>query len=195
MQRLLLRGILGQVPGFCIRDHLVRPRHDRPDFFESTAESEVVEVVDKLVARMTNKSGNRGLVCIDAGALGRQQTFLRDVSRRYPAFAIPLNHCQGAAGKIAESAGEITVRAIDQVFVSETPILSEHHFTQTEIANRINRKMPVEDVQLDRISQSLRHLSAGRIDPHSVRDYGSRLLNSSSHQKRRPIDRMKTEDI
>src|SRR6266404_6241395 len=111
------------------------------------------------------------------------------------AFAIPLNHCQGAAGKIAESAGEITVRAIDQVFVSETPILSEHHFTQTEIANRINRKMPVEDVQLDRISQSLRHLSAGRIDPHAVRDYGSRLLNSSSHQKRRPIDRMKTQDI
>ena len=104
---------------------------------------------------MLDKTGNRQVVVVHAGAFRRQHSFIRNNPGRNATIAIALDHCQGPAGKISEPAGEIAVGAIDQVLVAEAPVLTKHHLTQTEITNGIDRKIFVENVELDCVAECL----------------------------------------
>ena len=55
--------------------------------------------------------------------------------------------------------------------------------------------MFVQNIQLDCVADCLGHLAAVGIEPHSVGNDRARLLNFGSHQKRRPVNRVETQNI
>src|SRR5207237_165432 len=134
---------------------LINTRNDRPGIFERATECEVLEVANKLIASVLDKAGDCRFVSVNARALGRQQSFFRDVAGGNMTGAVALDHRQGAAGKIAQTAGKVAISALDQILVAESPVLSEHHFAQTKITDGIDRKESIEHIQLDRVAERL----------------------------------------
>src|SRR5580765_6261664 len=136
-----------------------------------------------------------GCFIFDAGAFRRQPIFIGNLIRRNLSIAVALNHRERATGEIAEAAREIAVRAIDQVFISKAAVLPEDHLAQNKIANGVDRKELVQHVELDRITEGLRHLATRRIDPHAMSDNGARLLNARSQKERGPVHGVKAQDV
>src|SRR6185295_18705748 len=112
--------------GLRVCDDLVDTCDDRPRRFERSTECKILEVLNKLIARLFNKT---------------RQLVSRSPSRWNDRIGVARNHREGTTRKIAQATREITVRAIDQPFITKTPVLSEHHLAQTEVTNRIDRKV------------------------------------------------------
>src|SRR3954454_5820562 len=55
--------------------------------------------------------------------------------------------------------------------------------------------MLLQNVESNRVSQRFGHLAAVWINPHSMRNDAARLLNSRCHQKRRPVNGMKSKYV
>src|SRR5439155_6066941 len=111
---------LCQVPRLCVRDHLVHPGNDRPCFFQRSTKRKLIEVANEFITSMRYEIRDGCLVSIDTGAFGKQQAFVRNVSLRNAAVAIALDHRQRAARKIAETARQVAVRAIDEILLTES---------------------------------------------------------------------------
>src|SRR5215471_13055728 len=108
----------------------------------------------KLIAGVRDETGYRHLI-FNASALCGQAPFIADCPRRNFSVAISMNHCERATRKISQATREIAVGAIDQVLVSKPAVLSEDHFAQTKVTNRINAKELIQYIQFDRIAECL----------------------------------------
>src|SRR5215213_1572445 len=151
--------------------------------------------MNKLIARMFDKTRDCRLVRINTGALRQQQLVFGYQPRRNTRIAVTRDHRERAAREIAPATREIAVSSIDQPFVTETSVLSEHHLTQTEVANSVGGKVFIQNVELDGVADRFRHLPSIWIEPHAVGHDRARQLYVRRNQKRGPVDRVKTEDV
>ena len=78
------------------------------------------------------------MVCDEPrGKFANFRISLRLAGRRNTPGAVFRKHGDGAAQKIAEVVREVAVRALDDRLESEIAILSEHHFTQQVIPQKL----------------------------------------------------------
>src|SRR5712691_9443974 len=151
--------------------------------------------MQKLIARMFGKSRDSSFVGVNTDALRKEQFIFRDLSGRNAPLAITSNHRQCATRQVSQTTGEVAVRAIDQSFIAESAVLTEHHLAQTEVAHSVGRKVTMQDVEIDRVAQCLGHLAPIWIKPHAVRENLARWLDARSQQKCGPIDCVLAQNI
>jgi len=78
--------------------------------------------------------------------------------------------------------------------VREVPVIAEGNLAQHEVAHLVETVAADEVVRIDHIAERLRDLLAF-VGPPAVREHALRRLQPSAHQKGRPVDGVKAQDV
>src|SRR5882724_509450 len=179
---LIVRIGATQHPWLLGSEIFVRGGDQRPDQFERTGKS-------KLVVKLQNFA-DRGLRLFRERFVLRLQ---RPRLRNFPA-TILLDHRRGAAGKVAEAVGEVAVVARNEGIVAEVAILAENRLSQKIVAKRVHPEDVHDGTRANDIANRLAHFGAVHEKP-AMRPNLLRQRQTRSHQKRRPVDGMKSNNL
>src|SRR5438093_10148898 len=124
IEPLCFRRLFRNCPWLVFYDVLVHPRNQLPNILEPARKVVVVEI--------------RSMIRYDArGKVTDFRISLRLVWRRNTPGPVFGKHGDGTAQKIPEVVCEVAVRALDDRFECEIAILSEHHFPQQVIPQKL----------------------------------------------------------
>src|SRR6266849_2692057 len=108
--------------------------------------------------------------------------------------AILLDHCEDAAGEVAEAVGEVAVVALNERVVTEISVLPENGLAQKIVAKRIHAEDVDDGPRANDVAERLAHLGA----VHEQPAVGPDLLwqrQAGGHQKGGPVHGVKADDF
>ena len=110
------------------------------------------------------------------------------------ARAIAVDHRQHALRQIAEIVGEVAVEPADHGAMRKIAVAAERQLAQQEIAHRIEPVFVDQLLRRDEVAERFRHLLAFD-GPPAMGEDAARRFEPGGHQKGRPVDRVKAQNI
>ncbi len=111
-----------------------------------------------------------------------------------PAVEMALNQGSNSTNKIPEIVGKVTVVATDKGIHGKTGVLSQHHISHEEIADRIDAEFFNQIERPHYVSQRLRHLEIFT-QPPPVGEDCLWLRDISRKKHSRPVNGVRCQDI
>src|SRR6266478_6217078 len=108
--------------------------------------------------------------------------------------AILLDHCEDAAGEVAEAVGEVAVVALNERVVTEISVLPEYGLAQKIVAKRIHAEDMDDGPRANDVAERLAHLGTVHEQP-AVRPDLFRQREAGGHQKGRPVHGVEANDL
>ncbi len=172
-------------PGLVFHDVLVDRADQSPHALQRARELVFVEQLAALCDRFRRQLLDR-LVAWGARRCRRRI--------RHLALEIALDHAQRAAGKVSVIVGQVGIEALQERVERERSVVSEHHFTEQEIAQRVHPEHVDDGFRAHDVAARFRHLVLLEQQP-SVRHDRLGQRQPGGHQERRPVDAVEAHDF
>src|SRR6266849_6448822 len=108
--------------------------------------------------------------------------------------AILLDHCEDAAGEVAEAVGEVAVVALNERVVTEISVLPEYGLAQKIVAKRIHAEDMDDGPRATDVAERLAHLGTVHEQP-AVRPDLFRQREAGGHQEGGPVHGVEANDF